>query len=253
MKKKKFKSGTIIKGKNLKGVILCEVLPDDMEINEHTYQMGENIDKIPLNVNVLSGAGLFCYHIKHIFEYLDWGNHLAIIEIPDDEDVYVDDDKFRTHRLIVKEIMSLKEISTWKYLGVHKIDIKSNQNKAIRHTAKEGYLDIVKYLYKRGADITDYNNEAIRLAATYGHLDVVKYLQSNGADINADNNRALVYAAMFGRLNIVQYIYENCSGVSNEIFEEAMLFASYNDKTSIVEYLQQKGIRKGKLCNVQIW
>ena len=129
---KKFKSGTIIKGKDLKGRVLCKVLSEDMNMRGFQYKIGLNEDINPLELEGSCKAGLHFIEINKIITFLDFGTKLAIVKIPDEEDVYVDDDKYRTHRLIIKKVMLLDSRETWKFLVQNKIRIKRNDNYVVR-------------------------------------------------------------------------------------------------------------------------
>lgn len=178
MKNGKFIEGTLIKGKDLKGEILCKVISEDMIMQGFQYKMGMNEDVKPLATRGSCKAGLHFCLIKDVYWYLGYGSKLALISIPDD-DVYVDDDKFRTHRLDIKKIMPLGEVATWMYLCKNGLDVTADDNYAVRCAAKNGHLEIVKYLHENGADITADDNYAVKWAARNGYLEVVKYLQAN--------------------------------------------------------------------------
>ena len=209
MKKGKFIEGTLIKGKDLKDYVLCKVLTENMIMKGFQYKIGMNEDVNSLAVKGSCKAGLhFCF-IKDVCRYLSYGSKLALVSIPDDEDVYVDDNKFRTHRLDIKKIMQLDEAETWVYLCKNEADITADDNYAVRCAAENGHLEVVKYLHENEADITADDNYAVRYAAENGHLEVVKYLHENGADITAQDNYAVRWAARNGHLEVVEYLYEN--------------------------------------------
>ena len=209
MKNGKFIEGTLIKGKDLKGYILCKILTEDMVMRGFQYKMGMNKDVKPLATTGSCEAGLHFCLIKDVYRYLGYGSKLALISIPDDEDVYVDIGKFRTHKIGIKKIMQLGEVETWMYLCKNGLDVTANNNDALIWAARNGYLDVVEYLHENGADITAEDNEAVRWAAAYGHLEVVKYLHKNGADITAQNNAAVWWAARNGYLEVVKYLQAN--------------------------------------------
>ena len=209
MKNGKFIEGTLIKGKDLKGYILCKILTEDMVMRGFQYKMGMNKDVKPLATTGSCEAGLHFCLIKDVYRYLGYGSKLALISIPDDEDVYVDIGKFRTHKIGIKKIMQLGEVETWMYLCKNGLDVTANNNDALIWAARNGYLDVVEYLHENGADITANNNYAVRFAAGNGRLGVIKYLHKNGADITAGDNEAVRRAAAYGHLNVVRYLHKN--------------------------------------------
>lgn len=103
----KFKEGTIIKGRELKGYTLCKILSEDMCMKGFQYKIGKNVDVKRLAVKGSCKAGLYFCLIKDICEYLDYGTKLAVVKVADNEDVYVDRGKFRTHRLEIQKMMPL--------------------------------------------------------------------------------------------------------------------------------------------------
>ena len=94
-----------------------------------------------------------------------------------------------------------------------KCDPAFEDNYAIRWSASEGHLDVVKYLMsldsKDGIDPTAEDNEAIRCAAQEGHLHVVKYLMEEvdstyDIDPAAGGNQAIRLAVQGGHLDVVK-------------------------------------------------
>ncbi len=240
MKNGKFDVGTIIKGKGLKGEILCKVISEDMVMRGFQYKMGMNEDVQPMATKGSCAAGLhFCF-IQNVCEYLPYGSKLALISIPDDEDVYVDNNKFRTHKLDIKRIMLFGEVETWMYLCKNGADVTARDNNAIGWASENGYLEVVKYLHENGADVTAEDNYAVRYAAENGHLEVVKYLHENGADITANDNYVVICAAENGYLDIVKYLHENGADVTAGN-NYAVRWAARNGYLEVVKYLYQNG------------
>ena len=188
MDNRKFTEGSVIKGKDLMDCILCKILSEDMLMQGFQYKMGMNEDIKPLAMSGSCGAGLHFCLVKDVGRYLDYGNKLAVVSIPDEEDVYVDDRKFRTHRMVIETVMPFGETAAWEYLYEHRADITADSNYAVKWAAGNGHLEVVKYLYEHGADIMAWDNYAIRKAAERGHLEVVKYLCRNGAGITVFNH-----------------------------------------------------------------
>ena len=192
------KEGTIIKGKELKGYTLCKILSEDLCMRGFQYKMGMNVDVNPLAVRGSCKAGLYFCLIKDICDYLDYGTNLAIVKVPDDEKVYVDKDKFRTHRLEIQKIMPLGEVTAWEYMHKRGLKIMHNCDYAVIKAAVTGSLEVIRYLHENGADITADNNSAFLQASCNDHLEVVKYLHGNGADITECNNEAVCQASANG-------------------------------------------------------
>lgn len=240
MKNGIFEVGTMIKGKDLKDMVLCKVLSEDMNMRDFQYKMGENVDTIPLATEGSCKVGLYFTTIDKISWYLDYGTKLAIVEIPEEEPVYVDENKFRTHRLVIKKIISLRKVRTWKSLIEHGVDITAKYNEAVIWAGKNGYLKIVKYLHEHGADIKARSSYGVIYAAEYGHLEVVKYLYEHGVYITAGNNRAVIEAARSGHLEVVKYLYERGADITARD-NYAVRCAAENSNLEVVKYLHKHG------------
>lgn len=203
------KTGSMVKGKDLAGRILCKVVTENLNMRGFQYKLGMNEDIQPLVPRRSCRAGLHFAEMKDICNFLNYGTKLAIVSVPDEEPVYVDDGKFRSHKLIIERVIDLGTIDTWQYLHENGADITARDNAAVRWAASNGHLEVVQYLHEHGADITAQDNETVRYAAENGHLDVVKYLYEHGADITAQHNYAVRWAALNGHLDVVKYLYEN--------------------------------------------
>lgn len=240
MKNGKFEVRTIIKGKDLKGELLCKVISEDMVMKGFQYKMGMNEDVNPLAMICSCQPGLHFCLVKDIYNYLDFGTNLAIVEIPDDEYVYVDNAKFRTHRLEIKKIMPLSEVATWIYLNKNGYTTAMDYNIVVGWVAEKGYLDVLKYLCRNIADIELYYREALISAVMCGQLEVVKYLHENGVDITANDNEAIIYASNCGRLEILKYLCENGADITARN-NKAIISASAGGQLEMVKYLHQNG------------
>jgi len=230
----KLQKGAVIKGKDLEGYSLCKIISEDMNMRGYQYRIGINLDINPLARKGSCKEGLHFCLAKDACMYLSYGTRLALVGVPDDEDVYVGDRELRTHILRIKKAMSFGEVSTWEYLVGNGANIKGSGNYAVKAASQNGNLEVVEYLHKNGADITAENNYALRMAAENGHLEVVKYLHENGADIKAKNNYAIKAAARKGYLDVVKYLYENSAGDAGQ-YECALEAAS--GRADIEEYL----------------
>ena len=240
MENKRLKTGTVIKGKDLKGYILCKVLSENMVMRGFQYKMGMNEDVNQLDVKGSCKKGLHFCIVKDACRYLGYGTRLALVSIPDGEDVYVDDGKFRTHRLYIESMMPLNEVATWEYLYENGMDVTASGSSAVRWAAEKGYLEIVKYLYEHGADISANNDYAVQAASAGNRLEIVKYLHEHGADITADNNFAVKRAAFNGHLEVVRYLHEHGADItagSNCVVK----LAAESGHFEVVKYLCRNG------------
>lgn len=213
----KFEEGTVVHGEDLKGYMLYKILPENMSTYEHQYRMGMNV----YTKHTMAGgrAGLrFCL-AEDICRYLYDGDLLAIVSIPDCEDVYIGNGWLSAKRLDIKNVLRLDEVlgkvESWECLLLNGMDITGNSNYAVGWAARNGYLEVVQYLHRNGADITADGNYAVIWAAERGHLDVVRYLHENGADIMADDNYAIKMAQISGHSDVVEYLNRNGADISD--------------------------------------
>lgn len=236
-----FQEGTLIKGKNLKNCLLCKILPENMIIKRFQYHIGENVDVNPLVTEGKCKLGLHFTELNNMMGYLYTGTLLALVEVPEDEDVCVDDNAFRTHSLIIKEVLPLKNLDTWKYLAQNEVDITLHDNIGIFWASEKGHFEVTKYLYQNSRDITVFvRDNAIILAAENGHLDIVKFWHQNKADIESYNNAAIMMAAGNGHLDVVKYLYENGADIATEN-NCPLRWASEKGYFEVVKYLHENG------------
>ena len=220
-----------------------KILRSDMKHHGFVYKEGLNIDTEPFDETPDCGGGLFFSDAEHILSFVNYGNLIAEVEVPNGEKIIPVENKYKAHAIVLKNIRPLWNINTFEYLiqkgiDIHvdddsafvyaarnndlelvkflvcnKANIHSNNELALRLAACNGYLEIVRYLINNGANIHAANDWVLQLAASHGHLEIVKYLISKGADIHTDNDLALQLAASNGYLEVVRYLIENGANI----------------------------------------
>jgi len=105
-----------------KGTRFYKFLNDDLIHYDFKYELGLNIDTKQFNpTGTCKGGGLyFCEESKCHLYWDDYGEvKLAIIGIPDDALVYIEERKFKADRLIINEIIGFEDVSDefWKILA----------------------------------------------------------------------------------------------------------------------------------------
>lgn len=240
MEKRKWKEGTLIKGEELKDEILCKIMSENMVMKGFQYKIGMNEDTKPLAVKGRCKTGLHFCCINHILNYLGYGINLVVVRVSDEENVYVDNRKFRTHRLEVRQVMPLYEAATWEYILNHVPEFTEKMGSLLVWAADRGYLEVVKYFHQKGVDIASHDNLAIVWAAKNGHLETVKYLYENGADIRVDDHAAIRHAAGDNHMEIVKYLYENGLNITAKD-NSAVLWAAEGNHFEMVKYLYENG------------
>ncbi len=142
--------------------------PYRIGLNTLTYN-GETFDERPICV----AGGLYFTTADHIFEYIDYGDKVCLLTIPNDAHVVSMYKKCKSDRIIIREILPLWNIDTIRLLLSMGADIHANSDSVILHACYRGFLDIVQYLVYMGATLSD---ELMYIARCYKHTSVVDYL-----------------------------------------------------------------------------
>ena len=191
------------------------------EENHHgfQYQDGLNVLKEPFNENPKDhccAGGLYFTDIKNIFEFLNYGIYVREVRLPIDHPKFKmikDENKYRANMIILGKRYELFSVETGvsNMLSAYLKSPLSQVRNCIAISAWETF----KMLIEKGAD----NNYALRLSAKNGHLEVVKYLIEKGANVHADDDCALRWSAFFGHLEVEKYLLEKI-GVDIDFFKD---------------------------------
>jgi len=87
--------------------------------------------------------------------------------------------------LSVLRVTNEKEFDIANLLNV---DLKYENDYALRYASEIGIKNVVQYLVEKGADIHTHDDYSLRWASKGGHLPVVQYLLEKGANVGADND-----------------------------------------------------------------
>ena len=153
-----------------------KVLNNGLVMRRFQYKLGLNEDTKPLNKDPGCTEGLHFCEVRDVFRWVGLGETLAIVEIPEGEEIIKCKRKLKSHRIIIKEVMPLWNVET------------------------------IEFLVKNGADVHMCNDYVLRLAAASGRLDVVKRLVEHGADVHAMDDCALECAKRCDQYEVVQYL-----------------------------------------------
>jgi hypothetical protein len=94
-----------------------KILAEDLNHNGFQYKEGLNVDTVPFNpVGSCSRGGLYFTTMQHMILYLNYGNKIADVEIPDDAEVYKDPsgNKWKADKIIIKNIREIKDLPQWQ-------------------------------------------------------------------------------------------------------------------------------------------
>ena len=200
-----------------------KVIRKDMTHNGFKYQRGLNVDTKPFNPNgsCVAGGLYFFTDLKDLPNWLDYGDYLWEVQVPEGAQCVQDGNKYRADKLILVKRHSLASKNIWKQIAKHA------DYTAIRVAAREGHVEIVKALIGYKAPV---NENAIYVAAREGHLEVVKTLIEYKAPVNEN---AIYWAARKGHLDVVKELIAYKAPVD----EEAIWAASKYGHLEVVKEL----------------
>ena len=179
-----------------------KILRSNMTHHGFVYKEGLNIDTEPFDKTPACGGGLFFSDAQNILAFVNYGNLIAEVEVPDGTKIVQVDDKYKAHSIVLKNIKPIWTVDTFKYFIEESINIHADDDFALIYAAKNGNLELVKFLVDKGANIHADDDYALRYAAENGHLEVVQYLIDKGADIHADDD----YAFKYGTAEVITYL-----------------------------------------------
>jgi hypothetical protein len=87
-------------------------LNDDFKHYDMTYSLGLNIDVIAFNPKgTCEIGGIYFCDIDHAYYYYEnYGSIFAYVEIPDDANVYIEMNKYKANKIIIKSIHEILKI-----------------------------------------------------------------------------------------------------------------------------------------------
>ncbi len=221
-------------------------------------------------------GGFYFTDIHHIFQFLDYGCYLRIVELqrkarlvdcslersilpltdPDFKCVKDGQNKWRSNKIILKDKMDLWKATTFEYLKKQGADIRADNDYAVGWASRKGHLEVVKFLVEHGANVRANNDYAVRSASQNGHLEVVKFLVSKGSDIRAKNDKSVKYASQNGKidrsseqstkrasrchLTVVKFLVEKGADIKADN-NYAVKYASENGHLTVVKSLVEQG------------
>ena len=191
-------SNNVLSGLQFKekyGTVFYKFLPFDLVHCGFKYQLGLNVDAKPSQ-----SRGLRFTNFKNLIDFCDHGEHIALIEIPDDSQVYIEENyKFKADKVVVTKILDNDK----KVLELLKINLLELRSYICMISAKKGYLETLKWARDHGCG---WNELICAYAAQNGHLEMLKWARSNGCSWN---EQTCAYAAQNGQLEILKWVRAN--------------------------------------------
>ena len=220
------------------------------------YQIGLNIDNVEFDpTGECKRGGLYFTNIINIFKFYEYGNKISRIEILDDSQVYIETDKFKTDKFIIKsivqtdnEILQILKNTQIKELNNENICSYASMNNGLEclkyahengcpwdaftclYASKNGHLECLKYAHENGCP---WNEWTCSNASLNGHLECLKYAHDNGCPWDAYTCSKACYK---GHLECLKYAHENgcpwdentCSNASFNGHLECLKYAHEN-------------------------
>ena len=214
-------SGLEFKAKHV--TVFYKILRSDLVHHGFKYQLGLNIDTQLFNPSgSCKSGGLYFTDIKNILDFLDYGEQIALIEVPDDSQIYTENDKFKADKFIIKNIIDDER----EILKLFKINPLKPQSDICLFAAKNGYLETLKWARANGRS---WNELTCAYAAKNGHLETLKWARENGCPWDG---WTCAGAAQGGHLEILKWSRVNGCPWNKRTCE----YAAANNHLEILEW-----------------
>lgn len=111
---------TLLSGKKFnelyKNNTFCKMLNDDLKHFKYKYKHGENIDINNFySYDACSEGGLYFCDVNELYRYiLSYGSLFSYVKIPNDAEVYIEKNKFKSNKIILQKIQHICELRELK-------------------------------------------------------------------------------------------------------------------------------------------
>ena len=173
--------------------------------NNMIYKEGHNVDILPFNPSGNCEPGGIYFSREDIFAFIGYGEDLY--EVKPVGEIYENPGtpkKWKAHEVELTYIGKVKD--NIEMLVKAGANVHADNDAALRWSANNGHLEVVKALIEAGADVHAGDDYALRWSAENGHIEVVKVLVKAGADVHADDDYALRWSADNGQLEVANYL-----------------------------------------------
>ena len=182
------------------------------------------------------GGGLYYCDIADVCDYLDYGHKLCIVYPALNAKILQIGKKYKTDKLVIKDILDLSETNTIDILKRHGADVSKIVLWAIVHN----YYEVVKYLTEQlNVRVIAENCDKLYLYVKYGELKTENYLRSKekGSMKYPSYCHYIVCASINDDLSMVKCLYENKLYVP-QFLREALEYARKDSE--VYNYLLEK-------------
>ena len=167
--------------KAYEGIKLYKFMFDSLVHRGFKYRLGLNTDTTQFDPTgkCKKGGLYFCEESKCHYYVNQYGNKLALIEIPDDARVYVEENKFKSDKLFIKDIIDCDKINDEFWINIihdnglaleyvknqtHEIcELAIRQNYEALYFVREQTPELCKLAIQRSGNALCYVNQKVSL------------------------------------------------------------------------------------------
>ncbi|AAV51020.1 putative ankyrin repeat protein [Acanthamoeba castellanii mimivirus] len=195
------------------------------------------------DIIIESSQKFFFTRIDNVFDFLKYGIYLREITLPTNNTnfkLYTENGKLSANIINFDVKHKLSDPETFDYLVEKGANIKPHLVNILFWASNHGFLNIIKYVHKYGIDLRTNNDYALRLACKGGHNNVVKFFIRNGLDPKASNDFAICWAAEFGHYETVKILIKYNLDITT-CSNYALRYACKNGYITLANYLIENG------------
>jgi len=148
------------------------------------------------------------YAKEYIFNWSHLGDEVYIINTLSQQTQHPKTNpiKYRSKKVEMIFFGKLNDPDTIKMMVNDGVILTSQNNKLIKVSAKNGWLNNLIYFHSIGIDLTMNNSYLFRIAAKHNRLETMKYLYSIGCESDSVNNNALKLATLHNNKEVISYL-----------------------------------------------
>ena len=152
-----------------------KILSSDLKHKNFQYKEGENIDICPFDPCMkCSHTGLHFTKLKYIGSYVNYGTKIADVELLPDSKLGNKGSIWKTDKLIIKNIMDLKDHPCWKDLKACEVLVTEKHIPNLSNYFNLTFPDLIRITLKYEVNFGDAANnppEIRMLCFSFGYID----------------------------------------------------------------------------------
>ena len=212
---------------------LYKFLNDDLTDHDFKYQLGLNVYPLPFNANDVNfRKGIDFYEDGNC--YLSWnlyGRKMALIKIPNDANIYRDNDEFKTDKIIIEQIIDFKDVDDSFWIDIMQNDLFAlefvkGQTEDLCKSAVKRCFSVLRFVKEQTEDICKLaiQNFAFALSFVKNQTDDICKLavQQDGLTLRFVHNQTdeICILAAEQNCHAIQYIKKPC--LRKKLYEYAI-------------------------------